>query len=57
MKRPLRIFCYAPGIIQGIEIKSQKEFLQYLPKWGFPVNPYIKVGKGITFLQKYYDLN
>ena len=55
MERPLRIFCYAPGIIQGVEIESQKHFLEYLPKCGFPVNPYIKVGCGINFLSKYYE--
>ena len=55
MERPLRIFCYAPGIIQGVEIESQKYFLEYLPKCGFPVNPHIEVGYGINFLSKYYE--
>ena len=49
--RPLRIFCYAPGIIEGKSFKSQKEFLDYLPKLGLPVNPYIKKGKGVDFLK------
>jgi len=52
--RPLRIFCYAPGTIEGIKFKSQKEFLETLPKWGFPVNPLIKTGTGVYFLKKYY---
>jgi DNA ligase (NAD+) len=52
--RPLRIFCYAPGEIEGIKFSSQIEFLNYLPKWGFPVNPYIEFGKGINFIKKYY---
>jgi len=52
--RPLRIFCYAPGTIEGIKLKSQKEFLETLPKWGFPVNPLIKTGTGVNFLKKYY---
>ena len=55
MTRPLRIFCYAPGIITGIAIDSQQIFLKHLPKWGFPVNPYIKVGKGVDFLNQYYE--
>ena len=55
MTRPLRIFCYAPGIIKGMTIDSQKMFLAHLPKWGFPVNPYIKVGKGLDFLNQYYE--
>ena len=55
MNRPLRIYCYAPGIIQGdIKFNSQSEFLNYIPKWGFPVNPYIKVGQGLSFIQNYY---
>ncbi len=54
-KRPLRIFCYAPGLIKGINIYSQKEFLDKLPTWGFPVNKHTKVGKGKSFLKKYYN--
>ena len=55
MNRPLRIYCYALGIIQGdIKFNSQSEFLNYIPKWGFPVNPYIKAGQGLSFIQNYY---
>ena len=54
--RPLRIFCYAPGIIRGLDFISQKEFLNQLPKWGFPVNQLIQEGKGVPFLKKYYRL-
>ena len=53
-KRPLRIFCYAPGEIHGIKFNSQIEFLSSLPKWGFPVNQHIKLGTGIDFIKKYY---
>ena len=52
--RPLRIYCYAPGYIEGITIDSQLDFLNILPNWGFPVNPEIQVGSGITFLNSYY---
>ena len=54
-QRPLRIFCYAPGLIEGMPFSSQKEFLDALPKWGFPVNPHIKIGNGINFLIDYYE--
>jgi DNA ligase (NAD+) len=54
-QRPLRIFCYALGTIDGIHFESQKEFLNTLPKWGFPVNPLIKNGAGVKFLIKYYE--
>lgn len=52
--RPLRIYCYAPGYIEGIIINSQMEFLNILPKWGFPVNKEIQVGTGLSFLNSYY---
>ena len=54
-KRPLRIYCYAPGYIEGIKFHTQIDFLKQLPKWGFPVNPNIQLGKGINFLKEYYD--
>ena len=53
--RPLRIFCYAPGAIEGMTVQSQKEFLNFLPKWGFPINPYTQIGNGIDFLIEYYQ--
>ena len=53
-QRPLRIYCYAPGVIEGSAFNSQKEFLDALPKWGFPVNPHIETGLGVDFLLGYY---
>ena len=52
--RPLRIYCYAPGYMEGLNFDSQIEFLKALPKWGFPVNQEIQLGVGIAFLNKYY---
>ena len=40
--RRLHIFLYAPGEIEGWEIKSQWEFLKQLPKWGLRVNNRVK---------------
>ena len=54
-ERPLRIFCYAPGIIEGVTFSSQQELLKTLPKWGFPVNPKVETGSGIDFLIGYYQ--
>ena len=54
-QRPLRIFCYAPGVIEGMTFDSQEEFLMMLPKWGFPVNPLIKFGRGFKSLIDYYQ--
>ena len=55
-ERPLRIFCYAPGIIEGVTLDSQIQFLEQLPNWGFPVNPHIKTGYGSVFLLEYFKL-
>ena len=52
--RPLRIFCYAPGVVEGVNFKSQKEFLDTLPKWGLPVNPLIELCSGINAIINYY---
>lgn len=40
--RPLSIFCYQPGVIQGISFNSHAAFLNALKDWGFPVNPEIR---------------
>lgn len=38
-RRPLEIFIYAAGLIEGLEFKTHWEFLKQLKSWGFPVNP------------------
>jgi DNA ligase (NAD+) len=38
-KRPLEIFIYAAGMIEGFEYKTHDEFLNKMKDWGFPVNP------------------
>tara|TARA_Y100001968_G_scaffold131855_2_gene120343 strand:- start:159 stop:2168 length:2010 start_codon:yes stop_codon:yes gene_type:complete len=53
--RPLKIFCYAPGYIDGIKFHSQNEFLNIIPKWGLPVNPLIEIGKGSNFIVNYLE--
>ena len=53
--RPLRIYCYAPGYIEGLIFNSQIEFLNTLPKWGLPVNQETQVGLGKDFLFKYFE--
>ncbi len=41
-RRPLDIFCYGLGIVEGRLFSSQWEVLQTLPAWGFKVNPHIR---------------
>jgi DNA ligase (NAD+) len=53
--RPLSIFCYQPGIIEGIEFATHIEFLEALKKWGIPVNQYIKNVFGTNEIQDYHN--
>jgi DNA ligase (NAD+) len=42
-KRKLNFFAYGAGVVEGLAIKSQKELLDTLKAFGFPVNPHTKV--------------
>lgn len=53
-KRPLSIFCYAPGEVVGWELNSQHEFLETVPRWGLPVNLLIRKVSGIQEVISYY---
>lgn len=53
-KRPLKIWCYSLGSCTGISFETHYEFLQTLPKWGFRVNPLIKLYKTREELLEYY---
>ena len=46
-KRSLSIYCYQAGIVDGINLNTHSEFLERLKSWGLPVNPEIKIVKGI----------
>ena len=54
-KRPLSIFCYAPGELAGITFSSQSDFLSKIPAWGIRVNPLTRVVSGIDSVLAYYD--
>ena len=45
--RPLSIFCYQAGVVEGTTFETHSEFLAALQNWGFPVNPEIKILNGI----------
>ena len=53
-KRPLIIFMYAIGQADGLALNSQKEALQLLSAWGFPVNPLIEKDCNIRDCIDYY---
>ncbi len=46
-QRPLKIYCYDVGRIEGIEIESQIDLLSRLPALGLRVNPLYEVCVGI----------
>jgi DNA ligase (NAD+) len=45
--RPLFIFCYGVGEVQGRDFATQYEILETFKKWGIRVNPLIKKCRGI----------
>lgn len=53
--RPLSIFCYQPGAIEGAEFATHMEFLEALKKWGIPVNQYIELVTGSTGIVQYHQ--
>ena len=46
-RRPLSIFCYAPGLVEGTAFTSQRNFLDSITAWGLPVNPLVRQTRGI----------
>ncbi len=53
-QRPLDIFLYGMGYIEGIEFKSQWEFLDFLPHWGLKTNKLNRLCKNIEEVIDYY---
>ena len=54
-KRPLSIYCYEPGISQGIEYKTHDDFLKNIANFGLPVNPLIEKIIGIKNIIRYHN--
>jgi DNA ligase (NAD+) len=53
-RRPLSIFCYAPGEVEGYSFQSQSGFLAAIGQWGLPVNPLIRKCRGVGEVNGYY---
>ena len=53
--RPLSINCYEPGIIEGIDFDTHKDFLTYIKKLGLPVNTLIKKVVGLSKIKEYHN--
>jgi len=54
-RRPLSIYCYAPGVMEGAEIASQQAFFVALAAWGLPVNPLVRAVEGIEAAVEFYE--
>ncbi len=53
--RPLDVFLYSPGVIEGITFKSQWEFLQGIKSLGLRVNPLSRVCNGVEAVLEYWN--
>ncbi len=53
-QRPLNIFCYGVGRLDGFDFKTHYETLMALKEWGLRVNPLTEVVSDIEEALKYY---
>ena len=53
-RRPLSLFCYGPGVVEGHEFRSQSEFLGTIAAWGIPVNHLSTKVTGLRGVLDYY---
>lgn len=53
--RPLSIFLYEVGLVEGPSFKTHHEKLEYFGKLGLPVNPRNTVVKGLGGVREAYD--
>ncbi len=52
-KRRLRLFAYATGALEGVQVRTHTEALDLLKRLGFPVNPHIKAFDDIAGVIEY----
>jgi len=55
-KIPLKYFVYGFGIVKPMLFKTQSEFINKISQWGFSVNPYNKVVKGLDEIEEQHKL-
>jgi DNA ligase (NAD+) len=53
-RRPLALFCYAPGDVIGYTFTSQIDFLTTIATWRLPVNPLVRKVVGASGVITYY---
>lgn len=54
-RRPLTIFCYAPGAVESHPFASQTAFLSSIDEWHLPVNPLARKVSGIKGIIGFYQ--
>ncbi len=54
-RRPLALFCYAPGEVIGHTFTTQTDFLNTIATWGFPVNPLVRKVVGTSGVIDYFQ--
>ena len=54
-KIPLQYFAYGLGAIEPMVFKTQSEFLDQIKKWGFKINPLVKIVKDLNEIQDQYS--
>ena len=54
-RRPLSIYLYGIGHVQGIRFSTHWESLQMLSEWGFPVNQHIEQAQDINACITYFE--
>ncbi|MBN1254683.1 MAG: NAD-dependent DNA ligase LigA [Deltaproteobacteria bacterium] len=55
VQRPLTIFCYGIGEVQGKDFESQWDVLRTLPQWGLRTNPLARRYNNINEAVAYYN--
>jgi len=54
-RRPLNMFCYGAGIVDGYNFETQWDVLATLKKWGLNINPMVKKVIGIHGAIRYHQ--
>jgi DNA ligase (NAD+) len=54
-KRPLGIFAYGIGAVEGVQFTSQSQILDALESFGFPVNSHVEKGVTMSRVLKVYE--
>ena len=55
-KIPLKYFAYGFGVIEPMKFTLQSEFTKKIKDWGFSINPFNQVVKGLDQIEKQHQL-